>query len=179
MCDSVTSWDTTCSILLHLPHVLIPDDGNSAPCLHHLQPELYPTPRCRHQAASRAPRFFGAGSDMPHTSRDHVSAQLRMSGPSLQPSMGSELSQPLALSWDFETVPCRACSSVVEKLGVHHAGPGSRQALTANVDRDPAAVTVLIQTNFLLLAGNLPSCLSLPPATGIIHAVAQNRLAAD
>ena len=65
------------------------------------------------------------------------------------------------------------------KLGVHHAGPVSRQALTAIVDRDPAAVTVLIQTNFLLLAGNLPSCLSLPPATGIIHAVAQNRLAAE
>jgi hypothetical protein len=124
------------------------DDGTLAPCLHHTPPPRPPQPppnRCRPNFARRqgavirrlAVRFrnipallsaAGAGNDMPRTILLSCTSML-ISGrtdPSPRKPEKRACSSPsrLALSWYFETVPCRvsgrACSSFL-KLGVLHA----------------------------------------------------------
>jgi hypothetical protein len=181
------------------------DDGTLAQCLHHTPPPRPPQPppnRCRPNFARRqgavirrlAVRFrnipallsaAGAGNDMPRTILLSCTSML-ISGrtdPSPRKPEKRACSSPsrLALSWYFETVPCRvsgrACSSFL-KLGVLHAARAeSRQGATAIVDRDPTnksgalPATVLIQQtrplNNPLLSKNPSLLASFPPGRSV------------
>lgn len=101
---------------------LVPDDGNLAPCLHHISmpPVLRPTPRCRHQASRKTP----LSSARAVTCRTLPTSQIFISEGWTQPQRNWEASwsQSLALSRPFETVPCREPDRPARsflKLGVH------------------------------------------------------------
>lgn len=104
---------------------------------------------------SRAPRFFSAGSDMPHNnsrSRQCPSPDERTHPPN---HLGSERPIPWHYHGAFETMPC---SSVVESWGSTTQSKGYRQDLTAIVDRDPAIKSELcLRTAILIQRRNVPS----------------------